>query len=133
MTSTLSLRAQVLSGYRSLLKLRSRVFAEDAMAATAAKVKIREEFEANKGVQDEKAIKALIGGIKEVEDLLSINIVQGRLNDRGNYEVKLTPEDLQGKEHEMVTHVDDRLTGQSPPVVERTKAKGKGSEDSQNS
>ena len=127
MNSALSLRSQVLSGYRSLLKLRTQVFAGDALAASAAKIKIREEFEANKAVQDESEIKALIGGIKEVEDLLSMNIVQGRLNDRGNYEVKLTPEDLQGKEHEMVTHVDDRLTGQSPPVVQRTKVNKKDS------
>ena len=104
------------------MRLRSKVFVGDAMAASAAKAKIREEFESNEKVQDENEIKALISGIKDVEDLLSMNIVQGKLNDRGNYEVKLTPEDLQGKEHELVTHVDDRLTGQATPVVEKTKA-----------
>ncbi len=97
------------------------------------------------------------------------NIVQGRLNDEGNYgafyvsvcvgashasryrrqsieahsarfclhppfpsqiirtEVKLRPEQhLQGKAHEEVTHVDDRLVNKTV-VVERTKGSSSGS------
>ena len=44
-------------------------------------------------------------------------------------EVKLRPEQhLQGKEHEEVTHVDDRLVNKTV-VVERTKGSSKGKED----
>jgi len=54
--------------------------------------------------------------------MFSENIVQARLNDAGNYEVNLKPEvHLKGKEHEMMTHVDDRLVGDTV-VVERSKA-----------
>jgi len=75
-----------------------------------------------KHVQNPDELNGLIAGIREVEEMFSENIVQARLNDAGNYEVNLKPEvHLKGKEHEMMTHVDDRLVGDTV-VVERSKA-----------
>jgi len=73
-------------------------------------------------VQNPEELSGLIAGIREVEEMFSENIVQARLNDAGNYEVNLKPEvHLKGKEHEMMTHVDDRLVGDTV-VVERSEA-----------
>jgi len=78
-------------------------------------------------VQDHRELEGLVAGIREVEEMFSENIVQGRLNEAGNYEVRLRPEvHLKGKEHEMVTHVDDRLVGDTV-VVERSRAPRDGS------
>ena len=73
-------------------------------------------------VQNPEELSGLIAGIREVEEMFSENIVQAKLNDAGNYEVNLKPEvHLKGKEHEMMTHVDDRLVGDTV-VVERSEA-----------
>jgi len=72
--------------------------------------------------QNPEELSGLIAGIREVEEMFSENIVQAKLNDAGNYEVNLKPEvHLKGKEHEMMTHVDDRLVGDTV-MVERSEA-----------
>ncbi len=71
-------------------------------------------------------LAGLVQGIQEVEEMFSMNIVQGKLNQEGNYEVRLRPDvHLKDKEHEMVTHVDDRLVGDTV-VVDHSKAPTEG-------
>lgn len=40
----------------------------------------------------------MIKGMKEVEEMLLYNIAQGRLNERGNYAVKLSPKNVQAED-----------------------------------
>ncbi|EKU22921.1 hypothetical protein NGA_0427300 [Nannochloropsis gaditana CCMP526] len=121
------LKSSVLGGYRRLLRLRLRVFQGDQYAMDQARLQLRTEFNKHRHVQDHRELEGLVAGIREVEEMFSENIVQGRLNEAGNYEVRLRPEvHLKGKEHEMVTHVDDRLVGDTV-VVERSRAPRDGS------
>ncbi|KAM3574156.1 hypothetical protein VYU27_003875 [Nannochloropsis oceanica] len=120
--ATTSLRSSILGGYRRLLRLRLQVFVGDQYAIDQARLQLRAEFLKHRHVQNPDELNGLIAGIREVEEMFSENIVQARLNDAGNYEVNLKPEvHLKGKEHEMMTHVDDRLVGDTV-VVERSKA-----------
>lgn len=122
--------------------------------------------------------EGLLRGIEEVEEMFAHNIVQGKLNEQGNYgthvlvygqrwwallfypdgwawclacvlglpraaathhhdanakknsEVKLRPEQhLQGKEHEEVAHVDDRLVNKTVVVEKTLGSKQKGGKE----
>lgn len=124
--ATSAARSSVLGGYRRLLRLRKRVFVGDQYAIDQARVQLRLEFLKHKDVRDTQELAGLVKGIEEVEEMFTMNIVQGKLNQEGNYEVKLRPEQhLKDKEHEMVTHVDDRLVNDNV-VVERTTVQKEG-------
>jgi hypothetical protein len=81
-----------LAGYRKLLRTANVVFQKDVFAITQAKIKLREEFLKQKHVTDQKELTELFKGIDEVDEMLRFNIVQGTLNDRGNYDMKITEE-----------------------------------------
>lgn len=75
--------------FRSLLRVRRRVFAGDEVMVVAAGRQIRHEFEANRNVTDPEALRDCIAKGREAVDFVSMNVVQAKLNDRGNYEMKL--------------------------------------------
>ena len=54
---------------------------------TEARAQLREEFLKNKNVSSPEELKALYQGVEEVDEMLRFNIVQGKLNSNGNYEV----------------------------------------------
>lgn len=81
-----------LSGYRRLLRTAKKVFDQDHYAISQAKIKLREEFLKNAHVENEKELTELYKGIDEVDEMLRFNIVQGKLNERGNYEMKISEE-----------------------------------------
>ena len=43
------------------------------------------EFLKNKSVTDPDELKALFRGVEEVDEMLRFNVVQGELNENGNY------------------------------------------------
>ena len=73
--------------YRRLLKSAQAVFKADTYAMMQARAQLREEFLKNKNVSSPEELKALYQGVDEVDEMLRFNIVQGRLNSSGNYEV----------------------------------------------
>jgi hypothetical protein len=81
-----------LAGYRRLLRTANVVFKNDVFAVTQAKVQLRAEFLKQKDVTDKAELTELFKGIDDVDEMLRFNIVQGTLNERGNYDMKITEE-----------------------------------------
>ena len=67
------------------MKSASAVFKRDTFALISAKTQLKTEFLKNKAVNDPEELRALIKGIEEVDEMLRFNIVQGALNENGNY------------------------------------------------
>lgn len=86
----MSLRLRVLSAYRELHRARKTVFKNDAVALEAGKYKIREEFRKNAAVADPNEIQKLAKIAEETAVILKKTIVQAALNEKGNYQLKLT-------------------------------------------
>ena len=80
----LPLRRAVLGGFKRLMRAREGVFREDALALAQSRVQLRVEFEKNRSVSEPGEIEKLLKGVREVEEMLAVNVVQGRRNDRGN-------------------------------------------------
>ena len=62
------------------------------MALARSRTEIRAAVEANRNLKDEGERSDAIRGFEEVRELLSEHIVQGRLNERDNYEVEMKPD-----------------------------------------
>ncbi|CAM6087363.1 unnamed protein product [Calypogeia fissa] len=77
--------------FRSLLRVRRQAFAGDEVMVVAAAAQIRHEFEANRHVSDPEVLRQCVAKAREAVDFISMNVVQAKLNDRGNYEMKLDP------------------------------------------
>ena len=77
---------------QSWLRARAALFAGDDFALDASRTKLREEFTNQRDASDPAEIAELLRGAAEVEDLLRENVVQGRLNERGNYAFKVKGE-----------------------------------------
>lgn len=86
------------------MRTAAAVFKQDTYALSQGKIKLREEFMKHKDVGDPSALSkphiitytlyfyiyyAVLGdlykGIEEVDEMLRFNIVQGTLNERGNF------------------------------------------------
>eukprot|EP00587_Corethron_hystrix_P013836 CAMPEP_0113329554 /NCGR_PEP_ID=MMETSP0010_2-20120614/20972_1 /TAXON_ID=216773 ORGANISM="Corethron hystrix, Strain 308" /NCGR_SAMPLE_ID=MMETSP0010_2 /ASSEMBLY_ACC=CAM_ASM_000155 /LENGTH=143 /DNA_ID=CAMNT_0000191671 /DNA_START=55 /DNA_END=486 /DNA_ORIENTATION=- /assembly_acc=CAM_ASM_000155 len=91
------------SGYRKILRARSSLFGRDVSALRQSAVIIRQEFDKNKHVTDIDEARNQVNMIDECIEMLKYGIVQGELNDRGNYAVKIDPE------RSAVTRNDDRI------------------------
>ncbi|CAM9527474.1 unnamed protein product [Phaeothamnion confervicola] len=89
MTAT---RLQVVAGFRRLMRARVELFAGDDFAMEASRVQLKAEFRKYRDVTDPKKLATLIKGITEVEEMMAYNVVQSRLNERGNYAVSMTPQ-----------------------------------------
>ena len=74
-----------ISGYRRLLKSASLLFNKDKYALINAKIELKAEFLKNRGVVDPVDLSALLRGIEEIDEMLRFNVVQGALNEKGNY------------------------------------------------
>mmetsp|Transcript_15518 Transcript_15518/g.22272 ORF Transcript_15518/g.22272 Transcript_15518/m.22272 type:complete len:143 (-) Transcript_15518:401-829(-) len=90
----MSLRAQVLSGYRRLFRARRILFEGDERAMTESRFAIRAEFDKNKHVTGPpEHVQGLLTMIDEAEDMLLHGVARGELNQQtGHYEVKIKPE-----------------------------------------
>ncbi|ETP40995.1 hypothetical protein F442_11757 [Phytophthora nicotianae P10297] len=91
----MSVRVQVLGGYRRLLRASRQAFRGDAYALQQARAALRDNFMANSQVSDKEQLDELVKGIDEAESMLLHNIVQGRAKQvegevAPRFEVKLT-------------------------------------------
>lgn len=84
--ATASSRAgDAISIFRALLRVRREAFAGDKQALKLSAAQIRQEFEANRHVTDEATLSELLAQGREAVDFIALNVVQAKLNDRGNY------------------------------------------------
>lgn len=72
-------------GYRRLVKSAAVTFSKDQFAFVSAKKELRIEFLKNKDVSDPVDLAGLLRGIDEIDEMLRFNVVQGVLNENGNY------------------------------------------------
>ena len=77
-----------LRGYRRLLTASRKLFAGDANALAMAHAELRNNFYANAQATGAE-LDAALTGIDEAHEMLTMNFVQGTLNERGNYEVTI--------------------------------------------
>mmetsp|Transcript_13133 Transcript_13133/g.21789 ORF Transcript_13133/g.21789 Transcript_13133/m.21789 type:complete len:128 (-) Transcript_13133:137-520(-) len=122
-----STTARALSGYRRLFRARNKLFQGDVRALAESRLAIRAEFDKNRIVPDASHLEGLLVMIDEAEDMMLHGIVQGSLNERGNYEVKVKAEhadteDTAATMEPITSKTVDRMTG-APPKVEITKSK----------
>ena len=84
----MSVWTPALRGYRQLLRASRKLFAGDAHALAAAHTELRNQFVANAHATGAE-LDAALQGVDEAVEMLTMNFVQGELNDRGNYEVTI--------------------------------------------
>jgi complex III assembly factor LYRM7 len=114
-----SLRRQALSGYRRLIRASEQTFNGDAHAIREARKAIRASFVQNLKVTDTLAIQGMLKGIDEAESMLRFHIVQGKKNERGSFEVKLTdPQKSKLRKDEELMEVTS--TSVKTPIVTRS-------------
>ena len=77
--------ARALSGYRRLIRARNKLIQGDLRALAESKIAIRAEFNKNRVVSDPHHLEGLLVMIDEAEDMMLHGIVQGKLNEKGNY------------------------------------------------
>mmetsp|Transcript_22647 Transcript_22647/g.57975 ORF Transcript_22647/g.57975 Transcript_22647/m.57975 type:complete len:103 (-) Transcript_22647:120-428(-) len=83
------LRQQALSSYRQLLRTALTAFKGDAVMTQAATQEIRTKFEQSRHETDEGAVRKLLDDGREASEFIQSFVVQGKLNERGNYEIKV--------------------------------------------
>ncbi|KAG6547022.1 hypothetical protein Mapa_011639 [Marchantia paleacea] len=111
--ATASSRAgDAISVFRALLRVRREAFAGDKQALKLSAAQIRQEFEANRHVTDEAMLSELLAQGREAVDFIALNVVQAKLNDRGNYEMKLEKEHAGATAEEVVPTTKK---GKTPP------------------
>ncbi|CAK4683794.1 unnamed protein product [Aphanomyces euteiches] len=112
-----SVRAQVLGGYRRLIRASRQTFGADKRAVVEAHKAVRAAFLENRDVKDVSALQGLIKGIDEAESMLLYNIVQGQANEQGTYQVTLTdPQKSHMRKDEELTEITPD-TGKTPVVT----------------
>ncbi|ETV98319.1 hypothetical protein H310_09019 [Aphanomyces invadans] len=110
-------RVHVLGGYRRLLRASQQTFGADKRAVVEARKAVRAAFLENRDVHDTQALSALIKGIDEAEAMLLYNIVQGKANEKGTFEVKLTdPQKSRIRKDEELTEITPD-SGKAPVVT----------------
>ncbi|XP_045446778.1 complex III assembly factor LYRM7 isoform X2 [Melitaea cinxia] len=86
----MSALVSVLKSFKQLHRTRLRVFEGDERALTAARLKINEEYNKNRYVKDEEAIKAMVKFGEDVERELRTQVIQAREVKPGVFEAKIT-------------------------------------------
>ena len=77
------------AAFRRLLRARAFTFAGDTAALQGASAAIRDAFDQNRRETDSEKISQMLRDAAEAEDMLKNHVAQGRLNEAGNYAVKL--------------------------------------------
>ena len=77
--------SNAINGYRRLLRSTRIVFKNDLYALKQARIQLKSEFIKNKNITNNNELVQLFQGIDEVDEMLKFNIVQGKLNEKGNY------------------------------------------------
>ena len=71
--------------FRRLLKSASELFRHDSFAMKNARQELRDQFMKNRNMTDHNELAALYRGIDEVDEMMRFNVVQAKMNTRGNY------------------------------------------------
>ena len=79
--------------FRRLLRARQQLFSGDKKALDASAIEIRSHFDANRNVTDEEEIKKRIRDGREAQMFLTTNVLQGKMNERGNFDTQLKSAD----------------------------------------
>jgi len=79
--------------FRQLLRARQQLFSGDKKALDASAIEIRSHFDQHKDIANEEEIRKRIKEGKEAEMFLTTNVLQGKMNERGNFETKLKSAD----------------------------------------
>eukprot|EP00698_Gefionella_okellyi_P021240 TRINITY_DN6825_c0_g1_i1.p2 TRINITY_DN6825_c0_g1~~TRINITY_DN6825_c0_g1_i1.p2 ORF type:complete len:108 (-),score=12.88 TRINITY_DN6825_c0_g1_i1:80-376(-) len=88
------LRKQVLSRYALLLRTQRTVFAGDIRVQTAARARIREEFEKNRDLTDVVAIEKKLKDATQTAKYLKNNIMQSTFTPSGSLNLDVKPQHL---------------------------------------
>ena len=67
------------------MRIQRSLFRGDDFAQTQAVTVLRSEFEKNRHVTDENEVERLLSEGHDAAEFLKLNVVQAKLNDRGNY------------------------------------------------
>ncbi|OQS03180.1 hypothetical protein THRCLA_21220 [Thraustotheca clavata] len=119
----MSVRSKALWGYRRLIRASEQTFRGDLFAISEARKTIRSTYVENRNEKDPAMIEEMVGGIDEAESMLLFNIVQGKKNDTGSFEVRLTdPQKSKMRKDEELTAVTP--TTVKTPEVTRSCAGG---------
>ena len=118
------LRTKALRGYRLLLRSRKVPFRDDHLALAESAKELRRQFEAHRAETDTLAIQEMLRGVQQANEMLLYHIAQGRRNEEGNYEVKITPEQGGKMETETeIAHIDsDNIPPKPKPLIETVPA-----------
>lgn len=76
---------EALSLFRSLLRTQRKCFKGDTDMLAAVAKQIRSEFDIHKNVEDADELDKLLLKAREGVEYMQVNIVQAKLNERGNY------------------------------------------------
>lgn len=116
--------------YRQLMRSVKFAFKNDFYAINMAKLQLREEFLKNALVTDAKELEGLYKGVDEADEMLRFNIVQGVMNERGNFDVSLSSEEHQttvaagqSRPHGVDLETIDKSIGGNPDDVTVTSTK----------
>eukprot|EP00250_Pteridium_aquilinum_P004154 c14386_g1_i1 orf=108-422(+) len=82
--------------FRGLLRARRRCFAGDTRMLKESRSQIRSSFDENRGVSDPARLDQLFLEGQEAIHVFTNLIVQGKLNERGNFEIKPGMEHMGG-------------------------------------
>eukprot|EP00761_Pharyngomonas_kirbyi_P000883 gb/GECH01000884.1/.p1 GENE.gb/GECH01000884.1/~~gb/GECH01000884.1/.p1 ORF type:complete len:156 (+),score=56.79 gb/GECH01000884.1/:1-468(+) len=107
--STHPTKSRVLSSYRHLLKTQQHTFRNDERASNLAQKQIRDQFQANKNINDNNKIEQLIYEAEDATKFLRESVVQAEVKDN-SYKINTRPEQLeQDEEYFEVKPIDERL------------------------
>ena len=111
------LEIQARWGYRRLLRVSKATFHGDHYAQVEARKELRSQYALHAVVPDVTILQALVTDMDAVESMLKENIVQGRLNDKGRYQVDLNNPDntKKQKSHVQVEAIDVNEIPETPP------------------
>ncbi|KAL3146600.1 hypothetical protein ABBQ32_000835 [Trebouxia sp. C0010 RCD-2024] len=80
-----------LSVYRLCLRSVQQSFKGDHFMLQSSRKELRSKFEANRLVSDTTAVKKLLAEGEEAASFIKTFVVQAKLNERGNFEMKVEP------------------------------------------
>mmetsp|Transcript_35318 Transcript_35318/g.79685 ORF Transcript_35318/g.79685 Transcript_35318/m.79685 type:complete len:128 (-) Transcript_35318:189-572(-) len=115
----MALRSPVIQGYRRLLRARLVAFQGDTLALNKSQEAIRQAFVEHRCETDGEKIRDLLRGVDQAEEMLKFHILQGKLNEQGNYSVPIPKEKAERMAgHQLVTPLDEESIPAEPkPVV----------------
>ncbi|KAH0605369.1 uncharacterized protein H6S33_004591 [Morchella sextelata] len=107
-----------LAAYRHLLRAARTAFEGDTSVLTAASSAARQGFETNRDLpRDSDVAQELVKNAEEVATMLRKNVVQGRLNGDGRYELRI---------HDEIERGDNESIKQARETLGAGAGKGKG-------